>query len=92
VNVLRFVWYLTALEKSRELIRQHDLFSSVLQTILVDFSKSNFDQEFREICIATLSNFTSADNVRLLVHNSFNKLDFYRELVRVFGFADSENI
>jgi hypothetical protein len=60
--------------------------------MLVDFSKSEFDQDFRETCIATLSNFSDAENVRLLVHNSLSKIDFYKELIRIFGYAGSGKV
>lgn len=79
-------------EKTRNFIREHDLFSSVLQTILNDFSKTKTDHEFREICIATLSNFSDTENVRLIVHTSLKKFNFYKELVQIFGFSESESI
>lgn len=63
-----------------------------MQIILVDFSKSDFDTEFRETCVCTLSNFSTSNNVRLLVHNSLQKMDFYKELVRTFGYGTNENI
>lgn len=85
LNALRIVWYLSATENIRGLIKQHDIFSTLMQIILVDFSKNSFDQDFREVCIATLSNFSSQENVRLLVYNSMKQHGFYRELVAIFG-------
>jgi len=92
LNALRIVWYLSASEKIRELIKEHEIFGAVIQIIIADFAKSSFDQDFREVCIATLSNFSSQENVRFMVYNSMKQHGFYRELIAIFGQASSENI
>lgn len=70
LDLLKVVWYLSSDEIKRDSIKESEIFSTVLQICLADFTKRQFDSIFREISIAAISNFTLAENVRILVHNS----------------------